>query len=196
VLAKIVSQDESLAVIEPFVLRSTKQVNKLTSLINELLDVAQIQAGKLQVKKNEFNLMEMVVECVDQCSSVDGKHQVVITGDNSLTLFADYDRIDQVLCNFLTNAFKYSPENSKVEVDFEQSTDGRIRLSVSDQGIGIPESKINHVFDRFFRAENTSQNYAGIGLGLYISSQIIKNHHGEIGIRNNPLSGVTAWFIL
>lgn len=196
VLEKMVSHDESLTIIAPFVLRSTKQVNKLTSLINELLDVTQIQAGKLEVKKKEFNLMEMVIECVDQCRTADGKHQVVINGDESIVLFADHDRIDQVLCNLLTNAFKYSPENSRVDVDFEQLADGRTKLSVSDRGIGIPEDKITHVFDRFFRVENTSLNYAGIGLGLYISSQIIKKHRGEIGIRNNPSNGVTVWFIL
>lgn len=196
VLEKMVSHDESLTIIAPFVLRSTKQVNKLTSLINELLDVTQIQAGKLEVKKKEFNLMEMVIECVDQCRTADGKHQVVINGDESIELFADHDRIDQVLCNLLTNAFKYSPENSRVDVDFEQLADGRTKLSVSDRGIGIPEDKITHVFDRFFRVENTSLNYAGIGLGLYISSQIIKKHRGEIGIRNNPSNGVTVWFIL
>ncbi|RKR80312.1 signal transduction histidine kinase [Mucilaginibacter gracilis] len=196
VLEKMVAKNENLADIAPFVHRSSKQINKLTSLIDELLDVTKIHAGKLELKKNEFNLMEMVIECVDQCRSADEKHLVDIRGDESLTLFADHERIDQVLCNFLTNAFKYSPANSQVEVHFERLANGRIRLSVSDQGIGIPEDNISHVFNRFFRVANTSQNYSGIGLGLYISSQIIKAHNGEIGVINNPLNGVTFWFII
>jgi chemotaxis family two-component system sensor kinase Cph1 len=196
VLERMVSQNDDLNGIAPFVQRSSKQINKLTSLIDELLDVTRIQAGKLELKRSEFNLMEMVVECVDQCRLADGKHSVDIRGDESLMLFADHDRIEQVLSNFLTNAFKYSPAGSPVEVHFERLDDGRISLSVIDQGIGIPEDNINHVFDRFFRAENTSQNYSGIGLGLYISSQIIKGHNGEIGVRNNPLKGVTFWFAI
>lgn len=196
VLEKIVSQNVDLASVVPFVQRSSKQVDKLTSLINELLDVTKIQAGKLELKMQEFNLMKMVIECVDQCQSADGKHHVDIRGDESLVLIADHDRVDQVLSNFLMNAFKYSPEVSTVEVCFERLGDGRVRLNVTDEGIGIPEDKINHVFDRFFRVENTSQNYSGMGLGLYISSQIIQGHGGEIGVRNNSRQGVTFWFIL
>lgn len=196
VLERMVSQNDNLNGIAPFVQRSSKQINKLTSLIDELLDVTRIQAGRLELKRSEFNLMEMVVECVDQCRLADGKHSVDIRGDESLMLLADHDRIEQVLSNFLTKAFKYSPAGSPVELHFERLDDGRISLSVTDQGIGIPEDNINHVFDRFFRAENTSHNYSGIGLGLYISSQIIKGHNGEIGVRNNPSKGVTFWFAI
>ncbi|WP_158288374.1 sensor histidine kinase [Mucilaginibacter psychrotolerans] len=196
VLEKMVSQNDDLKGIAPFVQRSSKQVNKLTNLIDELLDVTRIQAGRLELKRSEFNLMELVTECVEQCRLADGKHSIGIRGDESLLLFADHDRIEQVLSNFLTNAFKYSPEGSAVEVHIERLDDSRVSLSVTDEGIGIPEANIGHVFDRFFRVEKTSQNYSGMGLGLYISSQIIQGHHGEIGVRNNPLKGVTFWFAI
>jgi signal transduction histidine kinase len=196
VLERILAQNDELAVIAPFVHRSSKQINKLTSLIDELLDVTRIQAGQLQLHKEDFNIMKMAAECVEQCQSVDGMHQVTIQGDENLTVFADYNRIDQVLCNFLTNAFKYSPEHTLVEVNISPVDNGKIKLSVADRGIGIPDDKKDNIFDRFFRVENTSHKYSGIGLGLYISSQIIAAHGGQIGVTDNAANGTIFWFII
>ena len=193
-LEKMVGKNETLGNVAPFVQLASRQVNKLTGLINELLDVTRIQAGKLVLNKTEFNVMKMVTECVEHCTSADGKHHVIIKGDENLLLFADINKIDQVLCNLLTNAFKYSPENCQVEVSFTKMENHKVKFDVLDRGIGIPESKINHIFDRFFRVENTSQNYPGIGLGLYISSQIVKEHNGEIGVFSKVGEGTRFWF--
>jgi two-component system, chemotaxis family, sensor kinase Cph1 len=87
---------------------------------------------------------------VDLCQLADGKHQVTIRAGESPMVFADRNRIEQVLCNLLTNAFKYSPQNTGIEVVLERLDDSRTKVSVSDQGIGIPEDKIEDVFERFF----------------------------------------------
>jgi hypothetical protein len=195
-LQRMADKNEAMQEMVPFVNKAAKQVNKLTGLINDLLDVTRIQAGKLQLVKTDFNLFELVNECAEHCQVEDSKHKIQINGAPDLMVNADRNRIDQVLCNFLTNAFKYSPENELVTVSLEKPENGSIKLSVTDKGIGIPPDKIENIFDRFFRVENTSQSFSGIGLGLYISSEIIKRHDGEIGVESDLNEGSTFWFVI
>jgi signal transduction histidine kinase len=195
-LQRMAENNEALEPVAPFVNKAAKQVNKLTGIIHDLLDVTRIQAGKLELFKADFNLMDMVKECAEGCVSEDGKHEVIINGDPDIMVYADFNRIDQVLCNLLTNAFKYSPNHEQVVISIEKVSSGRVKVAVTDQGIGIPEDKVEHIFDRFYRVENTSQYYSGVGLGLYISSEIINRHQGEIGVVSTFGKGSTFWFTI
>jgi chemotaxis family two-component system sensor kinase Cph1 len=104
--------------------------------------------------------------------------------------------LEQVAINLLTNAFKYSPDNDSVLIKFEKTDNNKIKIEVTDNGIGIPEDKISDIFDRFYRVESTSKNFSGIGLGLYISSEIIKRHQGQIGVETTLGEGSTFWFVI
>ena len=193
-LQRMADKNEALAQVSPFVDKAAKQVNKLTGLINDLLDVTRIQAGKLELTTTDFNLNAMVNECVEYCQVEDNKHAVKIEGDPKLMVHADRNRLEQVLCNLLTNAFKYSPKNEEVTVTFNATDDEHVKISVNDNGIGIPADKLENIFDRFYRVENTSQYFPGVGLGLYISSEIVKQHKGQIGVDSVFGKGSTFWF--
>lgn len=193
---RMVDKDEVLHPVAPFVEKATKQVNKLTDIVNELMDVTRIHAGRLELSKIDFNLMVMIKECKEQCIADNDIRVVHIEGDPDLVIRADRNRLEQVITNLLTNALKYSPDNEPVYIRFEKTADDKSRVEVKDNGIGIPEDKVNDIFDRFYRVENTSKNFSGIGLGLYISSEIIKRHQGQIGVESTLGGGSTFWFII
>lgn len=194
-LDKMVMRQPDLESMAPFINKASKQVNKLTDIINDLLDVTKIQAGRLQLNKSFFNLSQLITECIEQCQLIDNRHKIVVTGNDKLKIYADHDRLEQVFCNLINNAIKYSPESDQIDVRFD-SVDDQIKVSVTDYGIGIPAEKIDNIFDRFFRVEHTSQNFAGLGLGLYISSEIIKQHDGQIGVTSERGKGSSFWFVL
>ncbi|CAN5413599.1 hypothetical protein BH09BAC6_BH09BAC6_07360 [soil metagenome] len=195
-LERMAEKNEGLQPAAPFLAKASKQVNKLAGIIHDLLDVTMIQAGKLELQPRDFNLMELVKECVEQIRVTDENHAINITGDPELVLHADAQRIEQVLNNLLTNALKYSPENEQVAIAFEKTVYGFVKVTVTDHGIGIPEDKIENIFDRFYRVENTSQNFPGVGLGLYISAEIVRRHGGEIGVISVLGKGSAFWFVL
>lgn len=193
-LQRMADKNDALAQVSPFVDKAAKQVNKLTGIINDLLDVTRIQAGRLELTTTDFNLNAMINECVEYCQVEDNKHIVKVEGDPALMVHADRNRLDQVLCNLLTNAFKYSPKNEQVTITFNTTDDEHVKISVNDNGIGIPADKLENIFDRFYRVENTSQYFPGVGLGLYISSEIVKQHKGQIGVDSVFGKGSTFWF--
>jgi two-component system, chemotaxis family, sensor kinase Cph1 len=193
---RMVDKDELLLPVAPLVEKAVKQVNKLTDIVNELMDVTRIQAGRLELSKTDFILMDMIEECQEQCIAENNNRVVNLMGNPDLIIRADRNRLEQVVSNLLTNAFKYSPDNDSVLIKFEKTDNNKIRVEVTDNGIGIPEDKISNIFDRFYRVESTSKNFSGIGLGLYISSEIIKRHQGEIGVESTLGKGSTFWFII
>lgn len=195
-LQRMMDKNDALQNVSPFIDKAAKQVDKLTGIIQELLDVTRIQAGKLEVVKIDFNLAELINEATEQCETVYGTHKIEIKGNADIIIHADRNRVEQVLNNLLTNACKYSPNEKTVITMISTLPGGKVKIEVTDKGIGIPEDKIDHIFDRFYRVENTSQYFSGIGLGLYISSEIIKQHDGRIGVTSVNGEGSTFWFIL
>jgi two-component system CheB/CheR fusion protein len=175
-----------------FIEKANRQLVNLTSLVNDLLDVTKIQAGKMQFNYGYFNVKEMLEECIGDIQNT-GKHQVVIEHANDIQVFADQHRIEQVVNNFLSNAIKYSPDHTKVIV-FTTVIGEELRLTVKDFGLGIPADKTEQVFDRFFRVNDTSSMISGLGLGLYISSEIIHRHGGTIGVDSVINEGSEFWF--
>ncbi len=195
-LERRVANEEHLQNVEPLIKRASRQVDKLTGIVNDLLDVTRIQEGKLELFRSEFVLATLIAENIDQCQAADSKHEINLSGDAHLTIFADRNRIDQVICNLLTNAIKYSPNATQIDIQFEALPGNIVKFAITDNGIGIPTDQLPNVFDRFFRIEHTSQNYSGLGLGLFISSEIIKRHGGEIGVDSELGKGSTFWFTL
>lgn len=195
IVKRLVDNTDELKPVSPLVERASNQVNRLTSIINDLLDVTKIQAGKLDLLKTNFSIAELIDESVQQCL-VKGTHSVNIDADYSIKVLADKGRIEQVLSNLLSNAEKYSPDSAVIDVSVEIHNQDKIKVSVRDYGIGIPDDKINDIFNRFFRVEHTSQNFSGLGLGLYITSEIIKQHSEQIDVTSVLGEGSTFWFTL
>jgi signal transduction histidine kinase len=113
-------------------------------------------------------------------------------------VIADAGRIDEVVINYMSNALKFSREDQAVEVRLE-TADGLARVSVHDEGIGVPLKEQAHVWERFYQAEAPawqSGSQIGLGIGLYISKTIIERHHGQVGIESTPGHGSTFWFTL
>jgi two-component system CheB/CheR fusion protein len=137
----------------------------------------------------------MLGDVIEQHQQSQSGHRIVLEGKTGIILNADNNRIEQVVNNFLSNAIKYSPGADKIIVKVERKKN-TIKLSVKDFGIGIPEDQISHVFDRFYRVEESGRNFQGLGLGLYISAEIIRRHNGKIGVERNEGEGSTFWFTL
>ncbi|MXV16923.1 chemotaxis protein CheB [Hufsiella ginkgonis] len=181
--------------IQPFIDKANIQVSKLTGLVEDLLDVTKIQAGKMKLDKSLFRIGEAIRDSIDQVQYESAAHKVEVEGDTDLEVYADKHRLEQVIINFLSNAIKYSPgaEKVKLSVGYQNNS---LKLAVTDFGIGIPGDKMAYVFDRFFRVQESSQKFSGLGLGLYISSGIIARHEGEIGVDSQEGKGTTFWFTI
>jgi two-component system CheB/CheR fusion protein len=187
------SKSEELKNLQNYVVKSLKQVEKLIELVKDLLDVTKIQTGKLHLQKTEFNLGELINECFDELEGASPKHKLIAEGDNDVIVCADRNRIEQVLVNLISNGIKYSPDSENVTVKVKKNGED-VKVSITDSGIGIAQSKIPLIFDRFYRVEEKSQKYAGLGLGLYISAEIVRRHNGQIGVESEEDKGSTFWF--
>lgn len=171
------------------------QLDKLTSLIVDLLDVTKIEGGRLQFHEEYFDFNELVSDMVEQMQRTT-LHKILIRFSRSKTVFGDRDRIGQVIMNFITNAIKYSPDSDKVIVKTLFDTN-HATLAVRDYGVGIPAESKHHVFERFFRVSGPGKDtYPGLGLGLFISSEIIKRHRGRIWVESKVGKGSTFYFTL
>ncbi|MBN9392891.1 MAG: PAS domain S-box protein [Chloroflexi bacterium] len=178
-----------------------EQSNKLTQLINQLLDITRIEAGKLALNLQPTNLSEVVRSAVNIAQTTTTRHTLLFQEPASPVLIkVDALRIEQVLTNLLDNAIKYSPEGGPVEIEFgydiseeepivapgsdmgvtlQKSREKRVRLAVKDWGLGVPEEKRALIFDRYYQAHPGSY-IGGMGLGLHITKQIVELHGGEI----------------
>lgn len=159
------------------------QLQKLTSLIADLLDVSQVDGGKLKFHEGFFDFNELITEIIGEMQLTTEKHHITKHLTATKVVDGDRDRIGQVITNFLSNAIKYSPQDAKIVVT-SSGDKKNIKLCVQDFGRGIPKEKQTKVFDRFFRVGGAGDAFAGLGLGLYISSEIVKRHGGRIWVES------------
>jgi PAS domain S-box-containing protein len=177
-----------------FVNKTLNQVNKLTNLISDLLDVSKIQTGALELNRSNFELFPFLTEIIESIQQTSPNHEIRLNATNEkLMVRADRDRLEQVVINILTNAIKYSPNGKKVTVDTDIQ-DEQIIVKITDYGIGIPENDLDRVFTRFFRVRGLASTFAGSGIGLYISSEIIKRHGGSMWVESEINKGSTFYF--
>jgi DNA-binding response OmpR family regulator len=182
-----------------FVTKVQDQIEKLNTLITDLLDVSKIENGKLKINKKPTNLGNVINNAIETIlqtheNKVKIKHDGIIS---DILIPLDEIRIEQVLINFLTNAIKYSPQNNQVIVTtFVDEEEQEVKVNVTDFGIGIPDFKQEAVFNKFYRVEESSLQFQGMGIGLFICSEIIKQHHGNIGVSSKVDEGSTFYFTL
>ncbi|MFC3559920.1 PAS domain-containing protein [Pedobacter jamesrossensis] len=174
--------------------KMNKQVDRLTSLIKDLLDVTKINAGRLQFNNAGFDFNEMVEEVIEDVQRTSSKHIIVKKLNFNKEIFGDRERICQVVTNLLTNAVKYSPDANEVII-YTEDHNTTVQVCVQDFGIGISKEKTDHVFEQFYRVSgNKEHTFPGLGLGLYISSEIVKRLNGRIWVNSVVNKGSTFCF--
>jgi signal transduction histidine kinase len=168
----------------------------LLALLNDLLDLAKLESGKISFKFRPANLDSLINLVRQECESLALEHKLTIRcegleAEEKITL--DADKVMQVLRNLLSNAIKFSPEGGTIDIiSFKKA--GSIVVSVRDQGEGIPENELSNIFDKFFQSSRTKASAGGTGLGLPICREIIAAHKGRIWAENNPDTGAKLSF--
>ncbi|OKS89343.1 PAS domain-containing sensor histidine kinase [Mucilaginibacter polytrichastri] len=178
------------------VVKMNNQIDRLTSLIGDLLDVTKIQSGRLQFNDSWFDFNQLMQDMIEDLQRTTEKHQIITELNPIGQVYADKDRISQVLTNLITNAIKYSPDADQIIVQAE-IVDNEVMVCVKDFGIGISHDKTDKVFEQFYRVSGDKQHtFPGLGLGLYISSEIIKREGGRIWVNSVQGKGSTFCFSL
>lgn len=173
-----------------------KQLNKLTALINDLLDLSKIQAGKLTFQAEHFDLAALVQEIVEMIQQTTQSHHLMLENHREVQIVGDRDRLGQVLINLLTNAVKYSPHADKVIIRIFND-EAQAQVSVQDFGIGIQTTEHEKIFERFYQAPAPlEQTYPGLGMGLYISNEIVTRHSGQIWVESRKGTGSTFYMMV
>jgi PAS domain S-box-containing protein len=176
--------------------RMDGQLNRLTNLIGDLLDVTKINSGRLQFNDLEFDFTEHLKELVEDLQRTTDKHTLIENYSPGVIVFGDKERIGQVVTNLITNAIKYSPHADTINI-CSAIKNNEVILSVQDFGIGIKEHELCKVFEQFYRVSSDMQHtFPGLGLGLYISSEIIKREGGRIWVTSTIGEGSTFCFAL
>ncbi|HET6242978.1 MAG: PAS domain-containing sensor histidine kinase [Bacteroidetes bacterium] len=194
-LLEITIDEENIKDSKTYIKKTNTFINRLDELISDLLDISKMQAGKLQYNMSEFKFDDLIKESIECIKQTHKTHKIIVNGKSRKIINADKTRLEQVFVNFLSNAIKYSPKSNKVNVDILANKDG-ITVGVKDYGIGIDNEKAKNVFQRFYRVEGMSHKFQGLGLGLYISAQIIERHGGKYWVESEEGVGSTFWFSL
>jgi PAS domain S-box-containing protein len=176
--------------------RMDQQLNKMLNLIDGMLNMTRIRTGELHYHFSFFDLQECVSEVVEAIQSTTHTHKLILAAGPSIFLKGDRDKIGQVINNLVTNAIKYSPGKDIVEIKLE-TIDSYAFVKVRDYGLGIPKKEQQKIFTRFYRVDSPSTaKLDGLGLGLYIATEIIKHHEGKMGIESEDGQGCEFWFCL
>jgi PAS domain S-box-containing protein len=171
------------------------QTDKLTFMINELLDASKLQEGKLSVQMDAFQMQQLIERILEDFQYISDKHTVKFFYRTKAFVLGDENRIRQVIENLLTNAVKYSPQSTSICITLERKGK-EVITAVQDDGEGIPASKQRYVFDRYFRLQEKNVTQISSGLGLYIASEIIKLHNGRIWLESKKGKGSIFYFSL
>lgn len=174
--------------------QANKSMTKVSNLIEELLNASKITSGQMHLNLVDFKLISVVNDCLQNILPKD-KAKIKVTGDLDLSVHGDPNRIEQVVINFVNNAIKYAAQSETIEIKIIDEVN-TVKLMVLDNGPGISAEKLPHLFDRYYRIDEGGFQYSGLGLGLYISSEIIKRNNGEIGAESKVGAGSTFWFSL
>ena len=179
--------------VKKHLLKAQTQLEKLNNLIADLLDISKIESGKLKFNKQNFYIGDLLKNLVEVMSHSFPDYKIVINGQVKSCIFGDEMRIEQVIINFLTNAIKYSPGTSEVVINVREENE-RIYLGVRDYGIGIAPEQQKSLFEKFYRVEETALHFQGLGIGLYISAEIIRRHGGTVGVQSTLGEGAEFYF--
>lgn len=182
--------------------RMKTQVDRLIQLIGNLLDLTKIANGALQYEEEEFDLNELITTVADDMKAYSQNHKLILELQPAPKITGDEHRIEQVLVNLIANAIKFSPDANKVVIHSKTISPAdnpkakHIEVCIQDFGMGISENMQRNIFERFFQVNSSESTIAGIGLGLYISAEIIKRHGGKIWVGSIKGKGSEFYFTL
>jgi PAS domain S-box-containing protein len=195
----MLAEDESAvaAFVKKPLQRIENQVERLGKLISDILDISRLEDGRLDMNKERFDLDELVKETVQDITFAVSTHTIIIKDSFSCIVFADKNRIGQVLINLINNAIKYSPGQNKIEVSLYDEHNGYATVCIKDFGKGIEEKEHKRIFERFYQTGgHQNQNYTGFGIGLFISAEIIHRHGGYMAVSSQVNKGSSFTFSL
>jgi PAS domain S-box-containing protein len=180
---------DSLAVIED-------EADRLTELIENLLDATRLQSGTLSLNRSDIALEKTAERVVERFTVQSPNHNFLVEfPDDFPVILGDEDRLEQVLYNLFSNAVKYSPEGGEIRIKAQVRVE-QVIICVSDQGVGIAPGDIPYIFDRFYRASEASKRTKGTGLGLFLSRAVVEAHGGRIWVDPMPDQGARICFSL
>lgn len=174
--------------------RVDRQLEKLAELVEDLLDISRLEAGKLKYRLEKFNMGDLIKDVIGDMRTISDNYEISLSNGVSAKVYADKERISQVLINFINNAIKYSPNKNKVDV-FVKKVEKDIIVGVKDYGIGIEDNEKDKIFDRFYRVKDMyDKTFPGLGVGLFISREIVEKHKGKIWVESKKGEGSTFYF--
>ncbi|TMI69059.1 MAG: PAS domain S-box protein [Bacteroidetes bacterium] len=178
-----------------YISKGNISVNKLQHLINDLLDVSKIKAGKLEFDKNLVDLDSLVENCVENSNYMYPGYRFTKEGKGSVMVIGNAERLEQVIMNLVNNAVKYSPNKHAITVQIEKTNDCG-KVSVIDEGVGMSAADQKRILERFYRSDHNKFIASGLGMGLYISAEIVKEHNGTMSVRSKLNDGSVFSFSL
>lgn len=174
--------------------QATRSMNKISDLVEDLLNVSRMNQGQVELRKSWFKVAGMLEQAFSHIGET-SRYSLVVEGDLHESVYADEHRIEQVVVNLVNNAIKYAPESYRIYTHIKNEG-SFLRITVRDTGPGIAPDKIPQLFDRYYRADASGKQVSGLGLGLYISAEIVERHGGQIGVESAIGSGSSFWFTL
>ncbi|MEO8962941.1 MAG: PAS domain-containing sensor histidine kinase, partial [Ginsengibacter sp.] len=175
--------------------KANQAVDRLHNLVTELLDASKMQNGQLTYTITTFDFNKMLDETIENFQHSAKNHRIQKNGNCLQQVTGDRERLQQVLINLFSNAVKYSPNADKVLVEVKE-VDNKIQLSVQDFGVGIPGKHLDRIFERYYRVQDNAIHFQGLGIGLYISYNIILRHNGTMRAESKVEKGSTFYFTL
>ena len=188
-------KDELPAIVKQYIGKANMAINKLQFLVDNLLDVSKIKAGRLNYNLDVVSLRLIVNACVENAMHMYNSFEFEVKNETDYMIKGNAERLEQVLMNLVNNAVKYSAGNKRITVKTHKY-ENWVRVSVTDFGIGLSDEQKFKIFERFYRVEDKKNMTSGLGMGLYISSEIINTHNGKIGVESELGKGSTFYFDL
>lgn len=173
-----------------------RQSSKLLLLVQQLLDVSKIENGNLLYSVEEVDLNPFLSEMVDMMKAILPNHQLQTTFKADKKVRIDRLRMEQVFSNLISNAAKYSENDTIIQIGSDENTPGFVQITIKDQGIGMSEKSMRSVFDKFYRDKDVIRTHSGLGMGLYIASKIVSDHGGHIRVESKEREGSSFMFTI
>jgi signal transduction histidine kinase len=170
------------------------QALKMQALIQQLMDISKLENREADYNKERTDFNSFLNEIVELIPQLVPLHELIVDLDESVVVSIDKLRIEQVILNIVGNAAKYSPNSGQIRLSSKSNPNGEVIVSVQDYGIGLSPEELNKIFDKFYRVEQVSRKYKGLGMGLYISSKIVSDHGGKIWVESVEGLGCTFSF--
>jgi signal transduction histidine kinase len=170
------------------------QATKMQMLIQQLMDISKLENRETDYNKEQTDFNSFLNEIIELIPQLVSSHELMIELDESVIVSIDKLRIEQVIHNIIGNAAKYSPNNRQIRLSSKSNSNKEVIVSIQDYGIGMSPTELHKIFDKFYRVEQVSRKYNGLGMGLYISSKIITDHGGKIWVESVEGSGCTFSF--